>query len=101
MINEPPGNFTFRIGLFGLDKLQRKETTIKTLEATLDRILAGEKPMAAGTETHILSLTTQLTHAVKAIRRLHSTHFFTTAPPATQTDVSSHTHHAHAAVKLP
>ena len=53
MINEPPGNFTFRIGLFGLDKLQRKETTIKTLEATLDRILAGEKPMEAGdTHTH-------------------------------------------------
>lgn len=47
MINEPPGNFTFRIGLFGLDKLQRKETTIKTLEETLDRILAGAKPQAA------------------------------------------------------
>ena len=49
MINEPPGNFTFRIGLFGLDKLKRKETTIKTLEKTLDRILADEKnkPMAA------------------------------------------------------
>lgn len=47
MINEPPGNFTFRIGLFGLDKLQRKDTTIKTLETTLDRILTGKRPMAA------------------------------------------------------
>ena len=47
MINEPPGNFTFRIGLFGLDKLQRKETTIKTLEKTLDRILAQAQPRAA------------------------------------------------------
>lgn len=40
MINEPPGNFTFRIGLFGLDKLQRKDQVIRTLEGTLEEILA-------------------------------------------------------------
>lgn len=46
MINEPVGNHTFRIGLFGLDKLKRKETTISMLEEVLDKILAGEEPVA-------------------------------------------------------
>ena len=43
MINEPAGNFTFRIGLFGLDKIQNKEKTIKTLEATLETLLEPEE----------------------------------------------------------
>merc|ERR1712216_138719 len=43
MINEPAGNFTFRIGLFGLDKITNKEKTIKTLEATLETLLATEE----------------------------------------------------------
>ena len=43
MINEPAGNFTFRIGLFGLDKIQNKEKTIATLEATLETLLATEE----------------------------------------------------------
>ena len=51
MINEPPGNFTFRIGLFGLDKICNKDNTIKTLEGTLEKILAssagGAKAAAA------------------------------------------------------
>ena len=43
MINEPAGNFTFRIGLFGLDKIQHKEKTIKTLETTLEQLLETEE----------------------------------------------------------
>jgi len=50
MIGEPPGNFTFRIGLFGLDKLTNKERCVKTLEGALDKVLAsteGAKSAAA------------------------------------------------------
>jgi alanine-glyoxylate transaminase/serine-glyoxylate transaminase/serine-pyruvate transaminase len=43
MINEPAGNFTFRIGLFGLDKITNKEKTIKTLETTLETLLEPEE----------------------------------------------------------
>ena len=39
MINEPAGNFTFRIGLFGLDKVVNKDRTINILEDKLDEIL--------------------------------------------------------------
>jgi alanine-glyoxylate transaminase/serine-glyoxylate transaminase/serine-pyruvate transaminase len=39
MINEPAGNFTFRIGLFGLDKVVNKQRTIDILEDKLDEIL--------------------------------------------------------------
>ena len=39
MINEPAGNFTFRIGLFGLDKVVNKDRTISILEEKLDEIL--------------------------------------------------------------
>jgi len=46
MINEPADNNTFRIGLFGLDKLKHKENTINILEGVLDKILAGEEPQA-------------------------------------------------------
>jgi alanine-glyoxylate transaminase/serine-glyoxylate transaminase/serine-pyruvate transaminase len=46
MINEPPSNFTFRIGLFGLDKLANKDYTIKTLETTLDVLLEKDEGKA-------------------------------------------------------
>merc|ERR1711981_165677 len=39
MINEPAGNNTFRIGLFGLDKVVNKDRTINILEDKLDEIL--------------------------------------------------------------
>lgn len=39
MINEPAGNNTFRIGLFGLDKIVNRENTVSTLEPTLEEIL--------------------------------------------------------------
>lgn len=39
MINEPAGNNTFRIGLFGLDKIMNRENCVGTLEPTLDEIL--------------------------------------------------------------
>jgi aspartate aminotransferase-like enzyme len=39
MINEPAGNNTFRIGLFGLDKIMNKDNCIGTLEPTLEEIL--------------------------------------------------------------
>jgi aspartate aminotransferase-like enzyme len=35
-INEPAGLLTFRIGLFGIDKLMNIDSTIKTLEGVLD-----------------------------------------------------------------
>jgi aspartate aminotransferase-like enzyme len=48
MINEPAGNFTFRIGLFGLDKVVNKDRTISILEEKLDEILPEiEKAEAA------------------------------------------------------
>jgi aspartate aminotransferase-like enzyme len=49
MINEPAGNNTFRIGLFGLDKIMNKDNCINTLEPTLDEILR-ENAEAAGAE---------------------------------------------------
>lgn len=47
MIGEPPGNFTFRIGLFGLDKIMNKDRTIKILEGGLDKVLANTEATAA------------------------------------------------------
>mmetsp|Transcript_13122 Transcript_13122/g.35943 ORF Transcript_13122/g.35943 Transcript_13122/m.35943 type:complete len:426 (-) Transcript_13122:104-1381(-) len=47
MIGEPPGNFTFRIGLFGLDKLTNKERCVKTLEGALDKVLASTEAKSA------------------------------------------------------
>ena len=50
MINEPAGNFTFRIGLFGLDKITQREKTIATLEETLEKVLTedcAQAPRAA------------------------------------------------------
>lgn len=47
MIGEPPGNFTFRIGLFGLDKIVNKDRTIKILEGGLDKVLANTEATAA------------------------------------------------------
>ena len=38
MINEPAGNNTFRIGLFGLDKIMNREMR-RDAEPTLDEIL--------------------------------------------------------------
>lgn len=40
MINEPEGNFTFRIGLFGLDKVMDAKKTSDVLEVGLDKVLA-------------------------------------------------------------
>jgi len=48
MINEPTGNHTFRIGLFGLDKIMNRENCIGTLEPTLDDILRENEAAAAG-----------------------------------------------------
>lgn len=39
-IDEPDGLKTFRIGLFGLDKLGNIERTVKTMEQALDNVLA-------------------------------------------------------------
>ncbi|HLA31446.1 MAG TPA: aminotransferase class V-fold PLP-dependent enzyme [Pseudomonas sp.] len=39
--DEPADFQTFRIGLFGLDKLNNIERTVATLEQALDRVLAG------------------------------------------------------------
>jgi alanine-glyoxylate transaminase / serine-glyoxylate transaminase / serine-pyruvate transaminase len=39
-LDEPPNLKTFRIGLFGLDKLNRMESTVATLERALDAVLA-------------------------------------------------------------
>jgi aspartate aminotransferase-like enzyme len=39
--DEPADFRSFRIGLFGLDKLGDVERTVKTFEAALDRVLAG------------------------------------------------------------
>ncbi|KAK3238323.1 hypothetical protein CYMTET_51652 [Cymbomonas tetramitiformis] len=41
MIDEPAGLQTFRIGLFGLDKVSNPEATLATLEAGLDQALAA------------------------------------------------------------
>ena len=38
-IDEPAGLKTFRIGLFGLDKLKNVEATMRTMEAALDNVL--------------------------------------------------------------
>lgn len=40
MIDEPAGNHTFRIGLFGLDKVYGKAEHIATLADALDRVMA-------------------------------------------------------------
>jgi len=39
-INEPEGLMTFRIGLFGLDKICNIDKTVKTLEDTLVKVLS-------------------------------------------------------------
>lgn len=38
-IDEPAGTQTFRIGLFGLDKLKNVDETVRTLETALDKVL--------------------------------------------------------------
>jgi alanine-glyoxylate transaminase/serine-glyoxylate transaminase/serine-pyruvate transaminase len=38
-IDEPEGLKTFRIGLFGLDKLGDIERTTKTMEVALDKVM--------------------------------------------------------------
>ncbi|MGI9407854.1 MAG: aminotransferase class V-fold PLP-dependent enzyme, partial [Hyphomicrobiaceae bacterium] len=40
--DEPEGFMTFRLGLFGLDKLQNVDRTVASLEAVLDRVLASD-----------------------------------------------------------
>jgi aspartate aminotransferase-like enzyme len=45
--DEPADFKTFRIGLFGLDKLQHIDRTVATLDAALGRIQAGAAPRAA------------------------------------------------------
>jgi aspartate aminotransferase-like enzyme len=40
MCDEPAGYKSFRIGLFGLDKLHAPARTVASLEAALDRILS-------------------------------------------------------------
>jgi aspartate aminotransferase-like enzyme len=44
MCDEPEGFRTFRIGLFGLDKLQDIEGTVRDFEGALDAVLAGALP---------------------------------------------------------
>ena len=39
--DEPADFQTFRLGLFGLDKLGNIERTVATLEQALDKVLAG------------------------------------------------------------
>ena len=43
MCDEPEGFRTFRIGLFGLDKLQDVDGTVRDFEASLDTVLAGAR----------------------------------------------------------
>jgi aspartate aminotransferase-like enzyme len=45
--DEGPEFKTFRIGLFGLDKLHHPERTVTALDAALGRILARQQPAAA------------------------------------------------------
>lgn len=40
-IDEPEGLKTFRIGLFGLDKLGNIPKTMSTMEEALDQVLTG------------------------------------------------------------
>lgn len=40
-IDEPAGLLTFRIGLFGLDKIMNIDQTVATLEATLEKAIKG------------------------------------------------------------
>lgn len=46
MIDEPKGLNTFRIGLFGLDKVVHSGVTVSTLEKTLDQVLEEHKAEA-------------------------------------------------------
>ncbi len=39
MCDEPEGYQTFRLGLFGLDKLHNVDRTVSSLEAALDQVL--------------------------------------------------------------
>ena len=39
-IDEPEGVQTFRVGLFGLDKLKNVDETVRILEEALDQVLA-------------------------------------------------------------
>ena len=43
--DEPDGFQTFRLGLFGLDKLGNVDRTVDTLAAALDRVLARSRPV--------------------------------------------------------
>jgi aspartate aminotransferase-like enzyme len=45
--DEGPDFKTFRIGLFGLDKLHHPDRTVAALDAALGRILAKQQPAAA------------------------------------------------------
>ncbi|MCY7316470.1 MAG: aminotransferase class V-fold PLP-dependent enzyme [Rubrivivax sp.] len=47
MCDEPADFKTFRIGLFGLDKLRHVDRSVANLEAALTRILAGAQKQAA------------------------------------------------------
>jgi aspartate aminotransferase-like enzyme len=39
-VDEPEGFSTFRLGLFGLDKLKNVDRTVETLETAIDAITA-------------------------------------------------------------
>ena len=41
-INEPEGLNTFRIGLFGIDKLTNVDKTVKALEDGIDYVMSDE-----------------------------------------------------------
>ena len=41
MCDEPESFRTFRLGLFGLDKLGNVDRTVRTLDDALERVLAG------------------------------------------------------------
>jgi aspartate aminotransferase-like enzyme len=45
--DEGPDFKTFRIGLFGLDKLHNPERSVAAIDAALGRILAKQQPAAA------------------------------------------------------
>ena len=47
MIGEPEGTQTFRIGLFGIDKLKDPPTTLNNLRRALDTALPPSQQLAA------------------------------------------------------
>jgi len=48
MIGEPPETKTFRIGLFGLDKLKNPQLTADTLKTALDKVVPSDIPFISG-----------------------------------------------------